>query len=39
MAYEAVKELAVMPTVRVDTPLILSAIQPVASISSHSGTH
>ena len=27
VAYEAVKELAVMPTVRVDTPLILSAIQ------------
>lgn len=27
LAYEAVKELAVMPTVRVDTPLILSAIQ------------
>jgi len=27
VAYEAVKELAVMPTVRVDTLLILSAIQ------------
>jgi predicted nucleic acid-binding protein len=27
LAYEIVKELAVMPTVRVDTPLILSAIQ------------
>ena len=27
VAYEAVKELAVMPIVRVDTPLILSAIQ------------
>jgi len=26
-AYEAVRELAVMPTVRVDIPLILSAIQ------------
>ena len=26
-AYEAVKELAVMPTVRIDIPLILSAIQ------------
>ena len=27
VAYEAVKELAVMPTVRIDTPLILSAVQ------------